>query len=152
MTTIVYCHKNKQIACDSRSTIGGTIIDSKAVKYKKVGDKFWFMSGRAGDADTFIHHYKPLHSANENMDVSGVFVIVEGECAGGVYMAVKDSDNTYAECIVEHNYAQGSGDQWALAALDFGCTAKQAVEYAMTKDCYSGGEVHVYDIEKGEFI
>ena len=152
MTTIVYDHKNKQIACDSRSTIGGTIIDSQAVKYKKAGDKLWFMSGRSGDVDTFINHYKPLHPANENMDVSGVFVIVEGDCVGGVYMAIKDRDDTYAECIVDHNYAQGSGDQWALSALDFGCTAKEAVEYAITKDCYSGGKVHVYDIEKGDFI
>jgi hypothetical protein len=39
-----------------------------------------------------------------------------------------------------------------LAALDFGKTAKEAVEYAMTRDVYSGGKVHVYDIDKGEFI
>jgi len=58
----------------------------------------------------------------------------------------------YAECIVDHNYAQGSGDQWALAALDFGDSAREAVEYAMTKDVYSGGKVHVYDIEKAEFL
>jgi len=152
MTTIVYDHKNKQIACDSRSTIGGTIIDSEAIKYKLVGDKLWFISGRPGDADTFIQQYNPLHSANENMDVSGMFVILEGDCAGGVYMAYKDSDNTYAECMVNHNYAQGSGDQWALAALDFGYSAREAVEYAMTKDVYSGGKVHVYDIEKAVFL
>ena len=152
MTTIVYDHKNKQIACDSRSTIGGTIIDSEAIKYKLVGDKLWFMSGRQGDADTFIQHYNPLQSANENMDVSGIFVILEGDCAGGVYMAIKDEYNIYAECIVDHNYAQGSGDQWALAALDFGDSAREAVEYAMTKDVYSGGKVHVYDIEKAEFL
>jgi len=152
MTTIVYDHKNKQIACDSRSTISGTIIDDESIKYRQVGDKLWFISGRVGDADTFIKHYKPLTSANENMDVSCIFVITEGDCVGGVYMAIKDSDNTYAECITDHNYAQGSGDSWALAALDFGCTAKEAVEYAITKDCYSGGKVHVYDIATAKFI
>lgn len=152
MTTIVYDHKNKQIACDSRSTIGGTIIDDDAVKYRSKGDKLWFISGRPGDADTFISHYEPLTTANENMDVSAIFVITSGDCAGGVYMAIKDSDNTYAECIIDHNYAQGSGDQWALSALDHGKTAREAVWYAMTRDVYSGGKVHVYDIEKGEFI
>ena len=69
MTTIVYDHKNKQIACDSQSTLDGVIIDSEAVKYKQVDDKLWFISGAPGDADTFIHHYKPLESANKNMDV-----------------------------------------------------------------------------------
>jgi len=54
MTTIVYDHKNKQIACDSRRTTGETIINSEAIKYKLVGDKLWFMSGRPGDADTFM--------------------------------------------------------------------------------------------------
>ena len=152
MTTIVYDHKNKQLACDSRSTIDGVIIDNKAIKYKNNGDKLWFVCGRKGDADTFITHYRPLCSANENMEVSVVFVITEGDCAGGVYMAVKDSNNTYAECVLDHDYAQGSGEQWALSALDHGMTAKQAVEYAMTRDVYTGGKVHVYDIEKGEFI
>jgi ATP-dependent protease HslVU (ClpYQ) peptidase subunit len=152
MTTIVYDHKNKQIACDSRSTIGGTIIDNNAIKHRKVGDKLWFISGRPGDADTFIKNFNPLHSANKNMDVSCIFVLLEGAGAGNVHMAIKDSDDTYAECVADHDYAQGSGDKWALAALDFGFTAKEAVEYAITKDVYSGGKVHVYDIEKEVFI
>ena len=152
MTTIVYDHKNKQIACDSRSTINGVIINNDSIKYKKDGDKLWFFCGRKGDTDTFISHYEPLGAANENMDVSAVFVITYGQWIDGVYMAVKDEYNTYAECMVDHNYAQGSGEQWALSALDHGMTAKEAVEYAMTRDAYSGGKVHVYDIEKGEFI
>tara|TARA_R110001632_G_C11131732_1_gene394974 strand:- start:164 stop:622 length:459 start_codon:yes stop_codon:yes gene_type:complete len=152
MTTIVYDHKNKQIACDSRSTIDGVIIDDYAIKYKNNIDKLWFICGRKGDADTFIANYNPLGIANENMDVSAVFVITKGDCAGGVYMAVKDSDNTYAECILDHDYAQGSGEQWALSALDHGVSAKEAVEYAMTRDVYTGGKVHVYDIEMGMFI
>lgn len=152
MTTIVYDHKKKQIACDSRSTIGGTIIDDCAIKYRSTDGKLWFIAGRPGDADTFINHYEPLTTANKNMDVSAIFVVTSGACVGGAYMAVKDSDDTYAECIIDHNYAQGSGDKWALSALDHGKTAKEAVEYAMTRDVYSGGKVHVYDIVKGKFV
>lgn len=53
---------------------------------------------------------------------------------------------------MDHNQAVGSGGNWALSSLDHGKSAKEAVEYAITKDIYSGGKVHVYDIEKGEFI
>jgi len=152
MTTIVYDHKNKQIACDSRTTIGGTIIDDKSIKYKTVDDKLWFISGSPGDADTFINHYKPLTETNSHLNIDAIFLIKEGDCINGVYRAIKDERDIYKECILDHNFTTGSGDMWALAALDHGKTAKEAVEYAMTRDVYSGGKVHVYDIEKGEFI
>ncbi|WP_210772140.1 hypothetical protein [Rhodanobacter lindaniclasticus] len=37
--------------------------------------------------------------------------------------------------------AIGSGWQFAIAAMDFGKTAKQAIEYAMTRDNGTGGGV-----------
>jgi len=152
MTTIVYDHKNKQIACDSRTTDGGVIAREDSIKYNTTGDKLWFLAGDVGDADTFIGHYNPLEEANPNLNVDAVFVIKEGSCAGGVYMAYKNRDNIYKECIVDHDYGTGSGGQWALSALDHGKSAREAVEYAITRDIYSGGKVHVYDINKGEFI
>lgn len=152
MTTIVYDHKNQQIACDSRMTIGSMIIDDKSVKYKDTGSKIWFICGSPGDADTFIHHYDPLSDANPNLNVDTIFLIKDGECAGGVYRAIKNELDVYKECIIDHDYATGSGEQWAIAALDHGKTAKEAVKYAITRDCYSGGKVHVYDIKKGEFV
>mgnify|MGYP003656527582 CR=1 FL=1 len=152
MTTIVYDYKSQQIACDSRSTIGNTIIDNNAIKYKNVDEKLWFCAGSKGDAETFIGHYQPLTKANHFLDVDTVFLITSGNCSGSVYMAIKDEEHVYKECILDHNYATGSGEQWALAALDYGATAKEAVEYAMTKDIYSGGKVHVYDIKQAKFI
>ena len=152
MTTIVYDHKNKQIACDSRSTIGGIIADDKAIKYKTVDDKLWFLCGSPGDADTFIGHYKPLTETNAHLNVDAIFIITKGDCVGGVYRAIKNECDVYKECILDHDFATGSGDAWALSALDFGSTAKEAVEYAMTRDVFSGGKVHVYDIEEGEFL
>jgi len=50
------------------------------------------------------------------------------------------------------NESLGSGGWFAMAAVDLGKTARESVEYAMTRDVYTGGKVHVYDIEKGEFI
>ena len=43
MTTIVYDHKNKQIACDSRETAGGALVTDKAIKYYIRGDDVWFI-------------------------------------------------------------------------------------------------------------
>jgi ATP-dependent protease HslVU (ClpYQ) peptidase subunit len=37
--------------------------------------------------------------------------------------------------------AIGSGARFALAAMDFGKTAGEAIEYACTRDIYSGGKI-----------
>ena len=37
--------------------------------------------------------------------------------------------------------ATGSGWKWAAAAMDFGHSAIEAIEYASTRDCYTGGGV-----------
>lgn len=39
-------------------------------------------------------------------------------------------------------YADGSGWKWAMAAMDHGKNAIEAVEYAGTKDCSTGGKVY----------
>lgn len=41
----------------------------------------------------------------------------------------------------------GSGYQFAIAALDLGKTAKEAVNYAKTRDIYTGGRVRVFDVK-----
>jgi len=146
MTTIVYDHKNKQVACDSRATAGGTILSDAETKYRKKGDYIWFMCGCSGSIDTFLTHFEALKDCAPNLDTSGIFVF-----DGNVYQACID-ENVFREDLLEVSVGAGSGGDWALAALDHGKTAKEAIEYAMTRDIYSGGKVHVYDIEKGEFL
>jgi len=146
MTTIVYDHKNKQIACDSRTTNGWMIITDDAIKYKSEGDLMWFLSGRAGEAETFITNFKELEDAHKSLDNVGYFIDNKV-----VYLA-NINEGVFRSCDMTCNSGVGSGGDWALSALDFGKTAKEAVEYAITKDFGSGGKVHVYDIEKGEFI
>ena len=53
---------------------------------------------------------------------------------------------------IEYSISKGSGSDFALALIDMGKSAKESIEYAMTRDIYTGGKVHVYDIEKGVFI
>ena len=49
---------------------------------------------------------------------------------------------------VEHNRAIGSGNRFALAAMDFGKTAKEAVEYAACRDVYTGGKVESFRLDE----
>lgn len=37
--------------------------------------------------------------------------------------------------------AMGSGERYALAAMDFGKTPVEAIAYAMTRDMYTGGKI-----------
>jgi hypothetical protein len=41
----------------------------------------------------------------------------------------------------------GSGRHFAKAAMDFGCSAKEAVNYAKTRDACTGGRVRVYKLK-----
>ena len=146
MTTIVYDHKNKQIACDSRATAMGMIKTDNVIKFLKKGDIMWFFCGNLGETNLLVNTFKELTTAPDNIDVSAYFVD-----NGAVYTASSDN-GVYRSSLIEYNDSAGSGNEFAIAALDMGRSAKEAVEYAMTKDFYSGGKVHVYDIEKGEFL
>lgn len=147
MTTIVYDHKNKQIACDSRESANGCIITDASIKFKQCNNQVWFCCGSKCDVDLFIDGFEHNTIAPEYVDVSG-FLVEEGI----VYAACINDDGIYKKSIQPSSDGIGSGGWRAQAAVDLGETAKRAIEYAMTRDCFSGGRVHVYDIEKGEFI
>ena len=48
---------------------------------------------------------------------------------------------------LRYDKALGSGGDFALSAMRLGLGAKEAVEHAKTLDCYTGGEVHVMELE-----
>jgi hypothetical protein len=148
MTTIVYDHKNKQIACDSRITKGGsTIITDEGAKYVSNNIGLWFFSGDICDQKGFMNCYDKEQERQQVTFNASAFLVV-GKVAYSVYM----DDGYFCKIELNHTDCKGSGVLLALAALDHGKTAKEAVEYAMTRDMFTGGKVHVYDIEKGEFI
>lgn len=145
MTTIVYDHKNKQIAYDSRLTSGDLIVTDESVKHKENEKGLWFFTGSKSDESQLmelVHNDKPEVTPN-----CSALLVKDGVCYlvtfDGDYCSVSDND---------YNFSIGSGGDFALAALDLGRTAKEAVEYAITRDKNSGGKVHVYDIEKDKFI
>ena len=146
MTTIVYDHENKQIACDSRETAGNFICSDSVMKYRQMDDCIWFVAGYSSDVDILIDTAKHNAVAPENVEV--LAILVKNKEATLVTIA----DGVYKFDKLTSHEGIGSGGRSAVCAIDFGNGAKVAVEYAITRDTMSGGKVHVYDIEKGEFI
>ena len=146
MTTIVHNQNTKQIAIDSRMTSSRMISTDKAVKWITNDNGIYFITGSVCD-----HVGITKLSHNEKVDVSPsaeAFLITPEGKVYYIYMA-----DSYCEWEpITINSCIGSGGDFALAALDFGNTSKEAVKYAMTRDYRTGGKVHVYDIEKGVFI
>lgn len=146
MTTIAYHHKDKQIAVDSRITADGVICSDEFSKViiNELGT--WVLCGRNDDYE-ILPTLKIGDNAGRELNCSAMLVK-----NGGVVLATTEPDGRYSESPVTFNDAQGSGYRFALAALDMGKSAKEAVEYAMTRDIYTGGKVQVINVETGEVI
>lgn len=151
MTTIVYDHKARQIAIDSRATSNGLICDDNCEKWQITeSGEVWFTCGAVCDEDLLIECFKEGDRAFDLKvipDANGF--VVRGD---KVLMRGVTNDGEAWTQVLTSNRCLGSGSSFGLAALDFGKTAKEAVEYAATRDCYTGGKIHVYDIELGGFL
>lgn len=149
MTTIVYDHKARQIAVDSRMTRSGVILSDEALKWKYDKSVILFLTGCTCDFDLFMQHYGTHGNKSDYEIEADAFIVRDGV----VYEAGFSKTAGYFETpLRDYSSAIGSGQSFALSALDFGCNAKEAVEYAMTRDIYTGGKVHVYDIESARFL
>lgn len=150
MTTLAYSRKENVIAVDSRMTSDDIVQSDKFEKWLtgESGD-IYFIVGCVSDAKRLM---EAVESGCDEMDdtnaVQANLVRVSGEpCIIGV-----DSGFLFYDKLDDAEFrALGTGQHFALAALDLGKTAKQAVEYAMTRDIYSGGKVVQYDLTRQRF-
>ena len=143
MTTIVYDHKNKQIAFDSRTSAGTHICTDNAKKHFNVGDSLLILAGPLSDIDTFVEEYPSIKTES---DASGFCV------ENNIVYDIAEKSGKLSKSRIHYSDSQGSGYAFAIAAIDNGKTAKEAIKYAMTRDNCTGGKVHVYDIEKEKLI
>lgn len=146
MTTIVYDHNKKQIACDSRESANGFLHKDTADKFYHRGEVIWFMSGSKGDIEFFIDDFEHNKKAINNLECSGIFVDDKL-----TYVATVENGH-YKSSLMDYTDGFGSGGWMALSAVDLGLSARAAVEYAMTRDLCSGGKVWVFDIESNKFL
>jgi len=146
MTTIVYDHNKKQIACDSRESADGFLHNDTAEKFYRRDGVIWFISGHKGDANIFIDSFEHNKEAVENVSCGGMYVKDKL-----VYVAAVEN-GIYKTSLMDYTDGCGSGGWMALAAVDLGKSAKEAVEYAITRDLFSGGKIRVFDIETNKFL
>lgn len=147
MTTAVYCHKTGQIAIDSRLSANERIISDSYNKTFERGDFVFFTSGSAHDLSEAVDLWFSISDKWKGSRFS-ILVVTPDNMVTCFY----SHDGSAYRVQLSYNDAVGSGCDWALAALDFGCTAKAAVEYAKTKDAATGGIVRVYDINSRTWL
>ena len=154
MTTIVYDHENQQIAFDSRLVDGTKILsDSYRKDILLINDVRWFFSGNPIDLNALVDFIEEKgYQPQKIKSLKGV----------GTFRAFIDtphaiydlfcSDGSYIMEELSYSEGTGSGGQWALAALDLGKSAAEAVAYASTRDVETGGAIRVWSTQSKVFI
>lgn len=141
MTTIAYHHKSKTIAWDSRATSGNVIASDNDQKMVEVNEvKFW-LSGSVADERLLIDMY--FGEKSEVIPEANAFVWDGDEL---FLIGVNDEALLWKQPL-RYDKVLGSGGDFALSAMRLGLSAKESVEHAKTLDCYTGGEVHVMELE-----
>jgi len=140
MTTIVYDHKNKLIATDGRISCGGVISTDQAEKRVVKNEVAFYFCGKVCDEQLFMEGFfgKKITEVPECKAL-----VVEDE---SVYLCIFNDECILEKCPLTYNETIGSGGDFALSAMDFGKNVEEAVEYACTRDLYSGGQIRVYEI------
>ncbi|EGR3070253.1 hypothetical protein DMW20_11880 [Vibrio parahaemolyticus] len=140
MTTAAYHHESGIVAVDSRRTAGGVIVSDKQSKVSEHENGMKIIG--TGDPHS-IRELSKLY-AGESEKLNGsieyetlLFVIHNKKIARVGY----DEGKGFWTEIIDFNIAIGSGALFALSAMDFGCDAFGAIEYAKKKDSYTGGDI-----------
>lgn len=141
MTTIAYHHERKEIAYDGRTTRGDTIMNDASEKMVEKDGVRFFICGATGDYELLVSMY---FGAKSELVPEAYALVIDG---GRVYRIGCQADGGFWKCIPDCSDAIGSGWQYALSAMDFGKCAKGAVEYAATRDVYTGGKISVMRVE-----
>jgi len=140
MTTIAYNFEDKQVSVDSRCTSGTLINSDNANKVTINNLGIWFFAGSIADRAELV---TLSHGDVASHPLEGNAILIRDEEAFLVYI---EEDGRYCEVPLECNETLGSGSSFALAAMDFGCSAAEAVAYAMTRDIGTGGTIQLYDM------
>lgn len=141
MTTIAYNHKDKEIAIDSRFTRNDIISTDSGIKViKKDGVTF----ACAGSSHEYHKLVEMWFSEDAKLKPDCIALVVFN---GDVYNFGLDCDGCILKEKLDESLADGSGGVWAMAAMDFGCSARDAVKYAKTKDIYTGGKIRVIKVK-----
>lgn len=142
MTTIAY--RDGIIAYDSRVT-RGSLIDHD--DYEKLihrqGHQF-LLSGSGPDFGALLDEYFGVAISDRPLDAHGLAITNGRLCLIG---HEAESGFWVDDVWLDRPFATGSGRDFALAAMDMGASAKQAVKVASRRDVYTGGKIRTLTIK-----
>lgn len=140
MTTIAY--KDGVIAYDSRESAGHVIYTDKCNKMYTNENGAFFVAGASCFALEFIELLAQSGDITHDINCEA-FWAKDGKIYDSQII-----DGYVSACEIDPKlcWAIGSGASFALAAMDLGKTAEQAVKYAATRDMCTGGKIRTYKI------
>jgi len=139
MTTIAF--NDKEFAYDSRVTADGIVLTDEDEKAVQIEGAYYIGVGIAYEIDKLISAHLGKEDIPEDFSPEClVYKVVKGE---GVYQIGVHDEGIYCHLTKYGNYSCGTGEHFALAAMDLGKSPKEAVEYAKTRCIYTGGKVKV---------
>ena len=145
MTTIAY--KDGVIAYDSRVTRGSLIDHDDYEKLIHRNGHRFLMTGSGCDFAALIDEYLGVKLGDKPLEANGLVVT-----NGKLYQIGRDAETGFwvDDVWAERPFAIGSGRDFALAAMDMGATAKEAVEMAARRDICTGGTIRTLIIGSSE--
>ena len=158
MTTII-ATKTK-ILSDGKVTVGSR-VDS--LNFKKIRNINGYLVGGAGRMSSVLAFFswfeQNLQCQEAQNTVPGLMIQSDPEKEDEEFIALvvhpdgkiflhEGNSPTRAYPLDTEYYSVGSGSDFALAALDTGCTPEEAMEVAKYRDTYSGGETFIEQAEE----
>lgn len=157
MTTIAF--DGRFLAADGRATAGGMITNKNTQKIFPLkmianGLEVDGVIAGAGSFEAICLIKKHL----ESYDLFDAELIPELEPESAGVLVILETGEVY---VLEHKLVPmtqevpcsiGSGSPYAQAAMVAGKSAPAAVEVAKELDCYSGGNVRVFDVMTWDFV
>ncbi|TMO59369.1 proteasome subunit alpha [Pseudoalteromonas aurantia] len=140
MTTIAFHYPSQIICTDSFTTTHDCIVTAHAKKYFDVEQGRVFATGNCAE----IYHLKKHWNDGEFKPIMCEFFMVDKHKK--IFFGEVRRGFKYLEPL-EQNWAIGSGAKWAIAAMDFGKDAVEALSYACTRDKSTGGALQSFNVK-----
>jgi ATP-dependent protease HslVU (ClpYQ) peptidase subunit len=157
LTTIAT--KDGIIVGDARMSLGATIIKDDTVKVFNVNNHLVGVCGAARSISTFVswlQKHTDYRMVSEQVGdlVDLIPPVLEQDSDYTALVVTPDKQVLLYESGIpidmgnDVHMAIGSGGDFALAAMDAGLSAEEAVKIAMKRDVYSGGTITVVSLEE----
>ena len=140
MTTITY--KDRIVAYDSRAKAVESITSDNREKRFTINKVYFCMCGAPSDFKVFFRVYFEGGEIESHLEAAGlawdgVKLFHVGHANKHCYSSPLD---------LSEPWACGSGEDYAITAMDMGATAKEAIKWAMKRDTGTGGRIRTFKI------